>query len=99
MVLAPCANWLPFTVKEAVATPPDTDNATVPSTLAPRVNDTDPDAATVPDTGLTVAVRTVEPPEVILVWLAVIVVPVAMGWLPFHSVARLSTSMEPKPLV
>jgi hypothetical protein len=99
IVLAPAANWLPITDKEAVPTSPDPDNVTVPRSFWPTLKDTDPLGGADPDTALTVAVKRVELPELILVWLEVTVVPVAMGWLPFHSVARLYTSMEPRPLV
>jgi hypothetical protein len=76
-VLDPKPNWLPSTVSDAVATPPDPDSATAPRTVSPRVNETFPAGEVVPEAALTVAVNMVEPAGVILEFVAVTPVVVA----------------------
>src|ERR1035438_6599934 len=62
-LLLPAANWLPFTVTEAVAVPPEPDRLAVPSVTLPSMNATGPVGEVVPLPAKTVAVSVVEPVE------------------------------------
>jgi len=78
-VLAPVTRLLPGTIKAAVATPPEPDNAAVPSKLLPAENVTFPAGVPLPLAGFTVTVICVVPAAVILAGLATAVVVVLAG--------------------
>ena len=77
MVLLPTARLLPFTVRAAVAFPPDAASVTEPRIVFPMTNLTLPGGAADPLAGLTVAVKSVVPVEAIEVGLAASAVVVA----------------------
>jgi hypothetical protein len=84
MLFAPIASWLPNTLSDALAEPPDPERFAVPKVIEPAVKVTDPVGLVVPALALTVAVSVVE--EVIesaAGFAANVVVVPLTGW-PFH---------------
>jgi hypothetical protein len=82
--LPPLDNWLPLTVRLAVALPPDPDSVPEPSAVSPTAKDTDPAGDVVPEVARTVAVSTVLPPGARLAGFATTAVAVAPARLAAH---------------
>src|ERR1700760_4332758 len=82
--LLPFANWLPATVRLAVAEPPDPDKVAEPRVFAPVVNVTLPAGESGPEEARTVAVKIVLPVAPIVVGFAVTVVVVETDGGPTH---------------
>ena len=99
MRLLPLDNCVPWTVRLAVALPPDPDSTAAPSDVWPTAKETDPAGEVVPEAALTVAVRSVLPLDAILVGFARNTVVVEVARLAAQCSAKLSISAEPNPVV
>jgi hypothetical protein len=77
MTLLPIARLLPVTVSVAIAEPPERVSGAEPRRVVPRVKDTVPAGAALPEAGLTVAISCVVAAGAMLARLAVTVVVVA----------------------
>jgi hypothetical protein len=74
MRLLPLDNCVPWTLRLAVALPPDPDSTAAPSDVWPTAKETEPAGEAVPEAALTVAVASVLPLDAMLVGFALNVV-------------------------
>lgn len=78
-----------MTGRFALALPPDPYNAATPRMVWPTTKDTEPVGDVTPETALTVAVKTVLPPDAILAGFAASAVPVGVAVLAAHAPTSL----------